>query len=48
MPNRRVFIGHTVGAAAGLFLSRALADAWAQVGATPGKRREVSIAGRRV
>ena len=49
MPNRRVFIQHTAGAAAGAFLSsRALAAAWAQVGAKPGKRREVSIGGRRV
>jgi hypothetical protein len=49
MPNRRVFIQHTAGAAAGAFLgSRGLADAWAQVGAKPGKRREVSIGGRRV
>jgi aminocarboxymuconate-semialdehyde decarboxylase len=40
---------HTAGAAAGLVLSgRPLADAWAQAGARPGKRREVSIAGRRV
>jgi aminocarboxymuconate-semialdehyde decarboxylase len=49
MPNRRVFIRHAAGAAAGGFLSsRLLTDALAQVGAKPGKRREVSIAGRRV
>jgi len=49
MPNRRVFIRHTAGAAAGVFLSsRPFTDALAQVGAKPGKRREVSIAGRRV
>ena len=49
MPNRRGFIRHTAGAAAGLVLSsRFLRDAWAQVAAKPGKRREVSIAGRRV
>ena len=49
MSNRRVFIQHAAGATAGLFLSgRALTDAWAQVDAQPGKRREVSIAGRRV
>ena len=49
MPNRRVFIRHTAGAAAGVFLSsRPLTDALPQVGAKPGKRGEVSIAGRRV
>jgi aminocarboxymuconate-semialdehyde decarboxylase len=49
MANRRVFIQHIAGAAAGVFLSgRPLANAWAQVGAKPGRRREVSIAGRRV
>jgi aminocarboxymuconate-semialdehyde decarboxylase len=49
MPNRRVFIRHTAGATAGLVLGgRALMDAWAQVGARAGRRREVSIGGRRV
>jgi aminocarboxymuconate-semialdehyde decarboxylase len=50
MPNRRDFIRNTAGAAAGLLIGGdRLADAaWRQVGAPPGKRREVSIAGRRI
>ena len=50
MPNRRDFIRSAAGATATLLMSRnRLADAAArQVGAAPGKRREVSIAGRRI
>ena len=51
MPNRRDFIRNAAGATAGLLMSgHRLADAGvgAQVGAPPGKRREVSIGGRRV
>jgi aminocarboxymuconate-semialdehyde decarboxylase len=50
MPNRRDFIRNAAGATAGLLMSgHHLADAgWRQVGAPPGKRREVSIGGRRV
>ena len=48
MPNRRDFL-QNAGAAAGLLASRRLADAFPlQVGVAPGKRREVSIGGRRV
>src|ERR1700716_103878 len=52
LPNRRDFLKGVAGASAGLFCGgRGLADAAirsGQVGATAGKRREVSIAGRRV
>ena len=50
MRNRREFIRQTTGAAAGFLMGgHALADAaLLQVGAAPGKRRELSIAGRRV
>jgi aminocarboxymuconate-semialdehyde decarboxylase len=50
MRNRREFIRQTAGATAGFFMGgHALADAaLLQVGAAPGKRRELSIAGRRV
>src|SRR5688572_31496544 len=50
MPNRRAFIRNAAGAAAGLLVAgdRVLDARWGQVGAKPGKRREVSIAGRRV
>jgi aminocarboxymuconate-semialdehyde decarboxylase len=50
MPNRRDFIRNTAGATAGLLVSaNYLADAgWRQVGAPPGKRREVSIGSRRI
>ena len=50
MPNRRDFIRNTAGATAGLLMSgdRLLGARAPQVGAAAGKRREVSIAGRRV
>ena len=51
MPNRRDFLTYTAGAAAGLLVSGhglATAGLSRQVGAKPGKRREVSIGGRRV
>ena len=49
MPNRRSFIRTAAGASAGLLLSREQLDARpGQVGAAPGRRRELSIAGRRV
>ena len=51
MPNRRDFLAYTAGAAVGVFTSGyRLANAGLprQVGAKPGKRREVSIGGRRV
>ena len=50
MPTRREFVRRTAGATAGLLAGGgALAGAaLRQVGATPGKRRELSIAGRRV
>ena len=50
MRNRRDFIRNAAGATAGLLMSgHPLADAaLGQVGAPPGKRREVSIGGRRV
>ena len=47
MPNRRDFLSYVAGATAGLLAaSRDLSSA--QVGVSAGKRREVSIAGRRV
>jgi aminocarboxymuconate-semialdehyde decarboxylase len=50
MRNRREFIRQTAGATAGFLMGgHALADAaLLQVGVAPGKRRELSIAGRRV
>ncbi|HUC78022.1 MAG TPA: hypothetical protein VMS04_22155, partial [Vicinamibacterales bacterium] len=52
MRNRRAFLKHLAGAAAGTFVARtAFADGGimpAQIGAAPGKRREVVIGGRRV
>src|SRR5262245_19973854 len=50
MRNRREFIRQTAGATAGFLMGgHALADAaLLQVGAAPGKRRELSIAGRRI
>ena len=50
MRNRRDFIRNAAGATAGLLMSRnrLLGAPARQVGAAPGKRREVSIAGRRV
>jgi aminocarboxymuconate-semialdehyde decarboxylase len=50
MRNRRDFIRNAAGATAGLLVSnsRLLGAPARQVGAAPGKRREVSIAGRRV
>lgn len=52
MPNRRDFLRNAAGAAAGVFIGgRGLADAALtslQIGAPPGKRREVFIGGRRV
>src|SRR5262245_18915917 len=50
MPNRRDFIRNAAGATAGLLMSgdRLIGARARQVGAAPGKRREVSIAGRRV
>jgi aminocarboxymuconate-semialdehyde decarboxylase len=42
MPNRRDFLKNATGAAAGVFIGRR------QIGAPPGKRRELSIGGRRV
>jgi aminocarboxymuconate-semialdehyde decarboxylase len=52
MPNRRAFLKGVAGATAGLFTGgRGLADASLrsrQIGATPGKRREVFIGGRRI
>jgi aminocarboxymuconate-semialdehyde decarboxylase len=52
MRNRRVFLNQFAGAAAGLLVSR-ICDAAAgmtsaQIGAAPGKRREVVIGGRRI
>src|SRR3989475_8126713 len=41
MPNRRDFLKNLTGAAAGVFIGR-------QIGAPPGKRRELFIGGRRV
>src|SRR2546425_1971017 len=41
MPNRRDFLKNLTGAAAGMFIG-------GQIGAPPGKRRELSIGGRRV
>jgi aminocarboxymuconate-semialdehyde decarboxylase len=47
MPNsRRRFIGQLAGATAGIVFSHPAASAWSQSG--PGRRREVSVAGRRV
>jgi aminocarboxymuconate-semialdehyde decarboxylase len=51
MPNRRDFLAYTVGAAVGMLTSGhglATAGLPRHVGAKPGKRREVSIGGRRV
>ena len=52
MPNRRDFLKHAAGAGAGTFLAgRGLVQAGfasLQIGAPPGKRRQVSIGGRRV
>ena len=51
MPNRRDFIRHAAVAAAGAVMSGhrvAQAGLASQVGAKPGKRREVSIGGRRI
>jgi len=51
MPNRRDFLAYTAGAAVGVLTSGyrpAIAGLARQVGAKPGKRREVSIGGRRV
>src|SRR5262249_5591490 len=50
MPNRRDFLRNAAGATAAVLASRRLASGFpaAQVGAAPGKRRELSIAGRRV
>jgi len=52
MPDRRGFLRQVAGATAGLFASSVgLADVAAragQIGAPPGKRREVSIGGRRI
>jgi hypothetical protein len=50
MKNRREFIQNAAGATAGLLMSGShlLGAPARQVGAKPGKRREVSIAGRRV
>ena len=50
MRNRRDFIRNAAGATAGLLVSgnRLLGAPARQVGAAPGKRREVSVAGRRV
>jgi aminocarboxymuconate-semialdehyde decarboxylase len=52
MPNRRNFLRNVAGASAGLVLGgRHFANAGlrpSQVGAAPGKRRELTIAGRRV
>src|SRR5215475_1500495 len=52
MRNRRAFLQQVAGATAGLFVARsgfpAAAPARAQVGAAAGKRREVSIGGRRI
>ena len=51
MPNRRDFLKNVAGATAGMFISGGLASgafSSLQVGAPPGKRRELSIGGRRV
>ena len=52
MPNRRNFLKNVAGATAGVFLSgRGLVEAGfpsRQIGAPPGKRRELLIGGRRV
>jgi aminocarboxymuconate-semialdehyde decarboxylase len=51
MTSRRAFLSHVAGATAGCLLAggdRALAAPRAQVGAPPGKRRELVIGGRRV
>ena len=52
MPNRRGFLKNVAGATAGMLIGgRGLADAgfrFPQIGAPPGKRREVFIGGRRV
>src|SRR5262245_23689265 len=52
VPNRRAFLKGVAGATAGMFMGgRGLADAGLrtpQIGAPPGKRREVVIGGRRV
>jgi aminocarboxymuconate-semialdehyde decarboxylase len=49
MPNRRHFLRHAAGATAGLLAAgRGLDLGSAQVGAQPGKRREVLLGGRRI
>jgi aminocarboxymuconate-semialdehyde decarboxylase len=50
MRNRRAFLQQVAGATAGLFVARSgfPAAAPAQVGAAAGKRREVSVGGRRI
>ena len=51
MHNRRAFLKHVAGAAAGVVVARtgvARAFTPMQIGAAPGKRREVVIGGRRV
>jgi aminocarboxymuconate-semialdehyde decarboxylase len=51
MPNRRDFLKNAAGAMAGMFISGGLASGGfspLQIGAPPGKRRELFIAGRRV
>src|SRR2546425_1136011 len=51
MPNRRDFLKNAAGTMAGMFISGGLANGGftpLQVGAPPGKRRELFIAGRRV
>jgi aminocarboxymuconate-semialdehyde decarboxylase len=51
MLNRRDFVKNAAGAAAGIFISTGLASGGfssLQIGVPPGKRRELSIGGRRV
>jgi aminocarboxymuconate-semialdehyde decarboxylase len=49
MPNRRDFVRTVTGGAAGLFVTSRFADANAPLSqAAPGRRREVSIGGRRI
>src|SRR2546428_2103737 len=52
MPDRRNFLKNVAGATAGMVIGGGdLADAalrFRQIGAPPGKRREVSIGGRRI